>query len=188
MKDLTKLADWHQAMADEPKRNQAKREKHAETARILRSAAAGDVQNLIDNYGLAVAKGDRDATIKYRAALESALRLALAARPSLSVWYGSMPESNGRTNWTATLRNGDMHNGFTFARSQYPHRVRYAADEVRHLIGELPKRPSILDYDADEQTPCHLCGGTGEVDGKPCWGLNFKGTVHQAAAAPKGTT
>jgi len=47
-----------------------------EAARILRAAGAADVGELIDNYGLAVAKGDRDATIQYRAALESALRCA----------------------------------------------------------------------------------------------------------------
>ena len=51
-----------------------------EAARILRAADAADVGHLIDNYGLAVAKGDRDATIKYRAALESALRVALAPK------------------------------------------------------------------------------------------------------------
>lgn len=102
------------------------------------------------------------------------------AVPKLQVLYRSMRESCGRTNWTASLfvkGRGD----FTIARSEYPHRVRYEADRVRWLIGELDTEPFILDYDADEQTPCHLCGGTGELDGKPCWGLNFKGTVHHAA-------
>ena len=74
----TKLADWHQAMADEPKRNQAKREKHAETARILRAAAGADVAGLMDvadRYALAQAD-----PAHWRAALESDLRLALVGR------------------------------------------------------------------------------------------------------------
>jgi hypothetical protein len=105
------------------------------------------------------------------------------AQPTLAVWYGKMPESNGRNNWTAILHRGQMHEGFTIARSEYPGRVRYEADCVRFLIGELAKEPSILDYDGDERTPCHLCGGSGTKDGKPCWGLNFEGTVHPGVPA-----
>ena len=101
----------------------------------------------------------------------------------LTVWYGPMPESNGRTNWTAILHKGKMSEGFTIARSEYPGRVRYEADGVRWLIGELDKRPFILDYDGDERTPCHLCGGSGVKDGKPCWGLNFTGPVHDIDTA-----
>lgn len=91
-----------------------------------------------------------------------------------------MPESNGRNNWTATL----LGNGrdFTIARSEYPGRVAYEADCVRFIIGERDTWPRILDYGADDCTPCHLCGGTGEKDGKPCWGLNFNGTTHLRAA------
>lgn len=101
---------------------------------------------------------------------------AVGGSGGVTVRYGKMPESCGRNNWTARLvGNGE---DFTLDRSEYPHRVRYAADCVRHIIGELPKRPSILDYDADERTPCHLCGGSGEKDGKPCWGLKFNGTAH----------
>jgi len=81
MTDLTKLAARLDTIgASATALSPDSRMEIINAARILRSAAAGDVQNLIDNYGLAVAKGDRDATIKYRAALESALRLALAAR------------------------------------------------------------------------------------------------------------
>ena len=128
----------------------------------------------------------------HRAALSAGAQPA--AQEPLSVWYGKMPESNGRNNWTAILRRGKGYDGVTIARSEYPHRVRYAADCVRHLIGEINAKPPILDYDGDECTPCHLCGGTGEVDGKPCWGLNFDGTVHgwkrakvlRAAAGGKG--
>lgn len=75
--------------------------------------------------------------------------------PELAVWYGSMPESNGKTNWTAILHRkgkGRCFDGFTIDRSEYPGRVRYAADRVRYLIGELPERPHLLDYDGDEHS------------------------------------
>lgn len=69
----------------------------------------------------------------------------------LAVWYGSMPESNGKTNWTAILhRKGDgLMDGphITIDRSEYPGRVRYEADRVRHIIGELADEPDILEYD-----------------------------------------
>ena len=71
-------------------------------------------------------------------------------RPRLSVWFGEMPESNGRKNWTASLhRTGDdpHFNGFCFARSEYPDRVKYEADRMRWIIGQSKKRPDILDYD-----------------------------------------
>lgn|GEM_PF-6217182 len=72
---------------------------------------------------------------------------------ALTVWYGSMPESNGKTNWTAILhRKGDgLMDGphLTIARSEYPDRVRYEADQVRHIIGELAEEPDILAYNAD---------------------------------------
>ncbi|HYF16329.1 MAG TPA: hypothetical protein VEA40_00570 [Ramlibacter sp.] len=101
-----------------------------------------------------------------------------------------MPESNGRTNWTAVLhrKGGGLHDGITLDRSEYPGRVRYEADRMRHLIGELPKAPHILDYDGDERTPCHLCGGSGVKDGKPCWGLNFDGPVHTDGVPPCPST
>ncbi|MEB7922379.1 DUF551 domain-containing protein [Atlantibacter hermannii] len=74
--------------------------------------------------------------------------------PELVVWYGSMPESNGKTNWTAILyRKGEgIQDGFTIDRSEYPGRVLYAADRVRYLIGEVAERPYILNYDADEHS------------------------------------
>lgn len=73
-------------------------------------------------------------------------------KPELTVWYGSMPESNGKANWTAIMHRkgeGRCIDGFTIDRSEYPGRVLYAADRVRYLIGEKSERPSILDYDAD---------------------------------------
>ncbi|MFX1675167.1 hypothetical protein PWR63_23455 [Paraburkholderia sp. A2WS-5] len=74
------------------------------------------------------------------------------ARENLAVWYGPMPESNGKTNWTAILHNGDIATGITLDRSEYPDRVRYEADRARWLIGELVEEPFILDYDADKHS------------------------------------
>ena len=74
-------------------------------------------------------------------------------RPELEVWFGPMPESNGKSNYTAILkRKGeDLVRGETFviARSEYHDQVRYDADCVRHIIGELPDAPDIMDYDPD---------------------------------------
>lgn len=81
-----------------------------------------------------------------------------AGQPKLTVWYGPMPESNGKTNWTALLHRADskgfdMHtDGITISRSEYPERVLYEADYVRWLIGELPTKPDILAYDADKHS------------------------------------
>lgn len=79
------------------------------------------------------------------------------APTTLTVWYGSMPESNGKTNWTAILYRkggegsliGALSKGITISRSEYPDRVRYEADCMRHLIGELEEAPDILAYDTD---------------------------------------
>ena len=75
---------------------------------------------------------------------------------ALAVWYGAMPESNGKTNWTAILhRKGDpIYEGccITLDRSEYPDRVRYEADRVRYLIGDLEQEPFILDYDANKHS------------------------------------
>ena len=91
------------------------------------------------------------------ALVDRSARAAIAALPpavpALSVRYLSMPESNGRENWTAILcadGKDDMTDGYCFARSEYPDRVRYDADRMRYLIGETDKRPYILDYDADK--------------------------------------
>jgi hypothetical protein len=89
--------------------------------------------------------------------------LSYAQQPSqggeavaLSVWYGPMPESNGKSNYTALLyRKGEsLYDGavITLDRSEYPDRVRYEADRVRYLIGELDAEPFILDYDPDKHS------------------------------------
>ena len=96
--------------------------------------------------GYLTINGDFDWNTRTVAALPPAV-------PALSVRYLSMPESNGRENWTAILYadgKDDMTDGYCFARSEYPDRVRYDADRMRYLIGETDKRPYILDYDADK--------------------------------------
>lgn len=74
-------------------------------------------------------------------------------QPQLTVWEGAMPESNGRSNFTALLvrKDGGIFDtdAHTIAQSEYPGRVKYEADRVRYLIGELAERPDILAYDAD---------------------------------------
>ena len=76
----------------------------------------------------------------------------------LRVFYGPMPESNGKHNYTAILYrdNGndvlDLADGITIERSEFPDRVRYEADRLRYLLGELADSPDILDYDADKHS------------------------------------
>jgi hypothetical protein len=82
----------------------------------------------------------------------SALTTEKVAALKLTVWYGTMPESNGKTNWTAILHNGDVSRGITLAMSEYEDRVRYEADRMRWMIGELDKEPFLLDYDADKHS------------------------------------
>lgn len=80
-------------------------------------------------------------------------------KPELAVWFNSMPESNGKRNWTVLLyRKGDegfdmFEDGMTFVRTEYYDRARYEADCLRYLIGEINVRPSILDYDPELLTP-----------------------------------
>ncbi|MDV0591952.1 DUF551 domain-containing protein [Raoultella ornithinolytica] len=89
-----------------------------------------------------------------RAAMLQGKAEPVSLHPELSVWYGSMPESNGKINWTAILhRKGEcLSTGITIELSEYPERVRYEADRVRHIIGELKEEPDILAYDADEHS------------------------------------
>jgi hypothetical protein len=78
--------------------------------------------------------------------------VAAVTRPPsipLAVWFGSMPESNGKANWTAILYADIFSEGFTLERSEYKDRVRYAADRVQFLLGALEKEPFILDYDSE---------------------------------------
>lgn len=130
--------------------------------RVEFQAGIEDVKALIaqpapvvpDDVRQALCKMD-DEIIAELDAEESACRAAMLqgadGKPHLTVWYGSMPETNGKTNWTAILhRKGEcLSTGITVCRSEYPDRVRYEADRMRHLIGDLADEPNILAYDAD---------------------------------------
>lgn len=98
----------------------------------------------------------RDLDAEFDKALEAAgCPVVVPGEPvALTVWYGAMPESNGKSNWTAILyrRGGDIADGITIARSEYPDRVRYEADRMKYLIGESANEPFILDYDADKHS------------------------------------
>lgn len=79
--------------------------------------------------------------------------VAMAQEPEkLQVWYGPMPETNGKSNFTTIPHKGDFTSGITIDRSEYPDRVRYEADRMRWMIGEIEKEPWILDYDADKHS------------------------------------
>jgi hypothetical protein len=105
-------------------------------------------------YGAAMRRG-YDACRREVARL-NASRDAVPTQPELSVWCGAMPESNGKSNYTALLhRKGEsLMSGATITldRSEYPERVQYEADRVRYLIGELPTEPDILAYDPDKHS------------------------------------
>lgn len=118
----------------------------------------------LDHFDRIISERDEDIDIgqlgssNYEALMLAAVDAFRAAmlqgadeKPELTVWYGSMPETNGKTNWTAMLHRKVQHpwEGITIECSEYPDRVRYEADRMRHLIGELSEGPDILEYDAD---------------------------------------
>lgn len=70
----------------------------------------------------------------------------------LQVWEGEMPETNGKTNYTAILHRGNIHEGITIDRSEYPDRVHYEADRMRWLIGDRSEQPDITQYDANKHS------------------------------------
>ena len=85
-------------------------------------------------------------------------KLFLHPPSKLKVWFGPLPESNGKTNWTAIFFQDkglpfDFANGFTLAQSEYKDRVRYDADCVRHIIGDLADQPDVLAYDSKLMEP-----------------------------------
>jgi uncharacterized Zn finger protein (UPF0148 family) len=136
------------------------------TARV--ATAADGTQAARDNFGALIDTFAKRPDAVNKQALLNAIRMAVEdgahlndlpnGAPALTVWEGPMPESNGKSNFTAVLmRKGlapmdGMVDGFTIARSEYPDRVRYEADCVRYLIGLLKDRPCILDYDAQKHS------------------------------------
>lgn len=96
-------------------------------------------------------------------------RAALAATPSdggagaapeLTVTCLEMPETNGKTNYTAVLHRKDQtgldmfSDGYTLMMSEYPDRVRYEADFMLWLIGVREAKPELWDscYDMDKHS------------------------------------
>jgi hypothetical protein len=116
----------------------------------------------------------RDLAIVQAAWAEATSRAALAqqaaAQPELTVWYGPMPESNGKSNFTATLmrKGADPFDTdqYTFSCSEYPDRVRYEADCMRYLIGEVAEKPWITDYDANKHSGYTAPAHAGADDAK----------------------
>jgi hypothetical protein len=100
----------------------------------------------------AIPRTSRENVVDVLHALISAELRAAPHDGSLQVSYGAWPESNGKSNFTAILHRGDISRGITIDRSEYPDRVRYEADRVRWLIGELSEEPFILDYDANKHS------------------------------------
>lgn len=70
----------------------------------------------------------------------------------LKVWEGAMPESNGKSNFTAILYTDDITTGITIYRSEYPNRTRYEADRFRHMIGQRAEAPCISEYDTEKHS------------------------------------
>ena len=116
------------------------------------------IAEIISKYGDPEAFGERELVQRQDISrLPYGTKLYAHKGVEFSVWYGSMPESNGKSNWTAILyRKGDentliggLADGITIDRSEYPDRVRYEADRMKYLIGEIQDEPFILDYDAN---------------------------------------
>lgn len=80
--------------------------------------------------------------------------IASLNKPELEVWCNAMPESNGKKNYTAILirKGGNLHDGMTIDRSEYPGRTRWAADRVAWLIGQREDRPCMTEYDHNSRS------------------------------------
>lgn len=103
-------------------------------------------------------------------------------KKSLTVWFGSMPESNGKRNWTVMLRRkdaggllGSIASGVCFYRSEYHGRASYEADRLRYLIGELDKAPDILAYDSESQDATQPVGARLPLTDWPMRGVRVDG-------------
>lgn len=120
---------------------------------VTTSAVIASVQSAVEDY-------QRNHGLSLEDDLGMISRVEVSqGQHELTVWFGEMPESNGKTNYTAILRRkgggsilDGLSNGITIARSEYPDRVRYEADRMRFLIGEIDFEPDILAYDADKHS------------------------------------
>lgn len=122
--------------------------------------------------------------------------------PNVTVWCGSMPESNGKENWSVILRRTkdsipegvhkhDQHRlleGFCIYRTEYRGRAEYEADRLRFIIGETDVWPDILAYDSEThsdyipppETPAVMLTGKDK-------GVTYtKDEVHWLMTSPQG--
>lgn len=134
--------------------NDTRSAEHADTEKLRHIArACVDVHDSLERSGhFAAGCTERKFLIGASQLLQELadkFEAAAASSPKLAVWYGSMPESNGRENWTAILHSGDVTKGITIDRSEYRERVKYEAERMRWLIGDRPTEPDILAYDPD---------------------------------------
>ena len=78
-------------------------------------------------------------------------QLAEKEENKVRLWFGSMPESNGKKNYTAILyfRKSGLLSGptFTLERSEFENRVRWSADYLQWMLDGAPegKMPDITD-------------------------------------------
>lgn len=86
-------------------------------------------------------------------------------QPRLTVVLQSYPESNGKRNWTATLRPVEKWDGLvgslggiTIGRGECWNRIAYEAERARFMLGERDTEPYILDYGDDIETPDQWAG------------------------------
>ncbi|WP_409266869.1 hypothetical protein [Massilia sp. BHUDP2] len=112
-----------------------------------------DVLLALRNAGRDSLAGLLEGAVKDIARMSTPGAQVTATQPELTVWYGSMPESNGKSNFTAILKRKGASmfdtDSYTFSVSEYPGRVQYDADAMRYLIGELAERPCPTNYDSE---------------------------------------
>ncbi len=128
--------------------------------------AASDLVIAILDKEVAMLTAERDTLREERKVMASriaeleheAMKRDESSQPALTVWFGPLPESNGRSNFTAILMRKDaslmdgLTEGIALDQSEYPDRVRYEADRLRYLIGELKEEPCVLDYDSEKHS------------------------------------
>ena len=110
----------------------------------MKSLTQNDCNDLInDDWVITDGEPENSDEVKWLA--KAAL---LSFRPVIKIWYGPMPESNGKKNYTVIMhRQGEcISDGITLYRSEYENRMLYEAHMFEYLIGDRQKRPCILDY------------------------------------------
>lgn len=86
--DALRLADWHKAMADEPKRNEAKRDKHRRTDAELRRLYAENQQLMEQSLEEAKINGaGAERELKLMAELDKVKQITLRDEALLRIAY-----------------------------------------------------------------------------------------------------